>query len=136
MERSLLCVLGLMYALHGGATIYQWRDGAGVMQFSDRRPPDQMQVIEHPDMAPDPEPPAAVRSRPKPAVTAARHPSKRTAGSAADQARRKHAQQCASQQRRIEKVRSQLRAGYSAQRGIKLNARLRAARDVFYSKCR
>lgn len=141
MERQLLWVLGMVYSLHGAAAIYQWKDGAGVVQFSDRRPPDQAQVIERPDLESGTDAPVvvapALKSRATRAATVpAPRQSTRTSASATDKAREKHAQHCASQQRRIEKIRSQLRAGYSAQRGIKLNERLRAARDAFYSECR
>lgn len=141
MERQILLVLGLVYALQGAAAIYQWQDDAGVAQFSDRRPPDATKVIERPDLESGAAAPAvavpALQSRARPAATPpAARKSKHASAGATDKAREKHVQHCASQQRRIEKIRSQLRAGYSAQRGIKLNERLRAARDAFYSECR
>lgn len=141
MERQLVLILCLGCTLQAAAAIYQWKDGAGIMQFSDRRPPDQAQVIERPDLESSAAALVAAHATPAPrarraAVAPASRKSHRVATTQPDKAREKHAQRCTSQQRRIEKIRSQLRAGYTARRGIKLNERLHAERDAFYRECR
>ncbi len=141
MERQLVLILCLGCTLQAAAAIYQWKDGAGITQFSDRRPPDQAQVIERSDLESSVDAPAAAHApadsrAPRAQAAPASRKSHRVATTHTDKAREKHAQRCASQQRRLEKIRSQLRAGYTARRGIKLNERLHAERDAFYRECR
>ena len=144
MQRKHYIWLCLLAALHCDAAIYQWIDKAGTVQFSDRPPTGQVDVIERRDIEtravsapPQPSPkriaaPArSAQSKAKTGSPRKTHP--RTSRiSAREQAR----QRCDKIRRRIATTQSQLRAGYSARRGIMLTERLRADRDTLYHDCR
>lgn len=139
MQRMHFFWLCLLAALQCDAAIYQWTDSTGMVQFSDRAPTGPVEVIERHDIEADtaaaPPPPlpkraaAPVRSR----TETPRKPRHSTVQTTEREQARQH---CEKLRRRIAMTQSKLRAGYSAQRGIKLTERLRADRDTLYHDCR
>lgn len=138
MQRKHFIWLCLLAALRGNAAIYQWTDSDGTVQFSDRPPSQQVDVIERRDIE------AVVAAAPPPPPQRATAPAKSRSGSSSKTrrattgptAREKAQQHCDKLRRRIDTTQSQLRAGYSASRGTKLTERLRADRDTLYHDCR
>ncbi len=131
--------LCLLAALRCQAAIFQWTDAAGTVHFSDRPPQERMDIIERRDIesrtpsAPPPVLHPRVAAPAKVRHDRARKPTHRTTRSTKrEQTRRR----CEQLRRHIAVTQSQLRAGYSARRGIRLTERLRADRDVFYHDCR
>lgn len=131
-----LCLLAV---LRSEAAIYQWTDSTGTVQFSDRRPTEQVEVIERRDIkagaAVAPPPPLPKRAA-KPAQVRKDSPHKTRPGTARASSREQAQQRCDKLRRRIAATQSKLRAGYSASRGITLTERLRADRDTLYHECR
>jgi hypothetical protein len=139
MQRKHFLWLCLLAALPGDAAIYQWVDGTGSMQYSDRPPAERVEVIERRDIeaiavTPPPQPlPKRIAKPAKPKSGSPRTTHPRTARSSEREQERLH---CDKLRRRIDSTQSQLRAGYSARRGIMLTERLRTDRDTLYHDCR
>jgi len=139
MQRKHFFWLCLLAALRCNAAIYQWTDSTGTVQFGDRPPPERVEVIERRDLetrataAPSQPLPPRVPVHAKPR----NHKPRKIAHKVARTTKREQARHhCDQIRRRIAATQSQLRAGYSARRGIKLTQRLRADRDTLYHDCR
>jgi hypothetical protein len=139
MQRKHLFWLCLLATLQCDAAIFQWTDSTGTVQFSDRPPTEQVEVIERRDIetgaAVAPPPPLPKRAT-KPAQARKDSPRKTRPGTAHATSREQAHQRCEKLRRRIATTQSKLRAGYSASRGITLTERLRADRDTLYHDCR
>jgi hypothetical protein len=139
MQRKHTIWLCLLAALRCDAAIYQWIDSTGTVQFSDRPPAERVEVIERRDIeaaavAPPPQPlPKRIAAPAKAKTGSPRKTHSRTAGISEREQARQH---CEKLRRRIDTTQSQLRAGYSARRGITLNERLRADRNTLFHDCR
>lgn len=139
MQRKHTIWLCLLAALRCEAAIYQWTDSTGAVQFSDRRPTEQVEVIERRDIeagAAAAQPPPLPKRAAKPAPVRNVIPRKTRPGTAHSTSREQARQRCDKLRRRTATTQSKLRAGYSAKRGIALTERLRADRDTLYHDCR
>jgi hypothetical protein len=139
MQRKHYIWLCLLAALRCEAAIYQWTDSTGTVQFSDRPPTQQVEVIERYDLEtraaiapPQPLPQRAAAPVESRTDSPRKAPHRTVHATIREQAR----QRCDKIRRRIAATQSQLRAGYSARRGIVLTERLRADRDTLYHDCR
>lgn len=139
MRRLGMLWLYLMLVLPCDAAIYQWTDSTGAVQFGDQPPPGRIKVIERRDIeasvaaAPGvpPAPPSIA-----PAATPPERPQPPRRHAARTTEREQARQRCDKLRQRIDRTQAQLRAGYSARRGIALTERLRADRDQLYHDCR
>lgn len=139
MQRMHFFWFCLLAALRCDAAIYQWTDSTGTVQFSDRDPTEQVEVIERRDIeastaaAPPPPLPKHAATSAKSRTDRPRKPRHSVGRTTEREQARRH---CDKIRQRIATTQSKLRAGYSAPRGIKLTESLRADRDRLYHECR
>jgi hypothetical protein len=138
MQRKLFLWLCLMATANAHAVIYQWTDSTGTVQFSDQRPPERVDVIERQDIESRAEArPATPAQQPPAAIpTTSEHKARPRSVVRADSPREIRKRRCDGYRQRIAAIQAQLRAGYSARRGIVLSERLRAVDDAYYHECR
>ena len=138
MQRIHIFWLCLLATVRCDAAIYQWTDSTGTVQFSDQPPTEQVEVIERHDIetrtAAAPPPPLPQRAA-TPAQSRNDSPRKARHGGSRTSAREQARRRCDKIRHRIATTQSQLRAGYSARRGIILAERLHADRDTLYHDC-